>query len=117
MKIKKFKYKVRTDELIDEINLKFPFKNLNSMKVSEINDIYEYFIEKMKIAFRAFYEKMKMPEDQVNEQMQKFNDAGKGTVWTLIESYGFAIIIDAIFAVIASGHCRQALRCASTLSD
>lgn len=58
------------------------------------------FIDKMKIAFQAFYVKMKMPADQINEQMKKFNDAGKSNWWILTQSYGFSIIIDAVFAVI-----------------
>jgi hypothetical protein len=58
------------------------------------------FIEKMKIAYLAFFEKYKMSEDQINQQMEKFNEAGKFTAWNLIQTYGFSIIIDAVFAVI-----------------
>ncbi|MEP6595104.1 MAG: DUF4199 domain-containing protein [Ginsengibacter sp.] len=58
------------------------------------------FIDKMKIAYLAFFEKSKMPEDQISQQMEKFNEAGKITIWSLIQTYGFSIIIDAVFAVI-----------------
>ncbi len=58
------------------------------------------FIDKMKTAYLAFFEKQKMPADDINKQMERFNEAGKITAWTMIQSYGFALIIDAVFAVI-----------------
>lgn len=58
------------------------------------------FIDKMKVAYLAYFEKAKMPEEDINKQMERFNDAGKITAWAMIQSYGFALIIDAVFAVI-----------------
>lgn len=58
------------------------------------------FIDKMKAASLAFFEKAKMPEEDINKQMERFKEAGKITAWTIIQSYGFALIIDAVFAVI-----------------
>lgn len=58
------------------------------------------FIDKMKVAYLDFFEKAKMPEDQINSQMERFNEAGKITVWNLVQAYGFSIVIDAVFALI-----------------
>lgn len=58
------------------------------------------FIDKMKVVTRDFMVRSNVPDDNINEAMAKFNDAGKITLWTVIQSYGFAIIIDAVFGVI-----------------
>lgn len=58
------------------------------------------FIDKMKVAYLAYFEKAKMPEEEINKQMERFNEAGKITAWNIIQTYGFALIIDAVFAVI-----------------
>ncbi len=58
------------------------------------------FMDKMKVAYLAYFEKAKMPEEEVNKQMERFNEAGKITAWAMIQTYGFALIIDAVFAVI-----------------
>jgi len=58
------------------------------------------FLDKMKVAYLAFFQNAKMSPDQITQQMDKFNEAGKITFWSIIQSYGFSIIIDAVFAVI-----------------
>ena len=65
-----------------------------------IKVIDPFFIEKMKAASLAFLQRAKMPEEQINEQMKGFNEAGKITIWNQIQAYGFSIIIDAVFALI-----------------
>jgi hypothetical protein len=58
------------------------------------------FIDKMKSGFIAYLKKSKVPEEQINEQMKSLSEAGKITFWMSVQSYGFALIIDAVFAVI-----------------
>jgi hypothetical protein len=65
------------------------------------------FIEKMKAASLAYFEKLKMPEEQINQQMDKFSEAGKITIWNLIQTYGFSIVIDTVFAVVFAAILRK----------
>lgn len=58
------------------------------------------FIEKLKVAYQAFFVKNKMSPEKVDEQMQKFEEAGSINFWSVVQSYGFSIIIDAVFAVV-----------------
>lgn len=58
------------------------------------------FFLKLKSSWFDFFKKNNIPDDQINNNLQKFDDAGKITAWGLIQSYGFSIIIDAVFAVI-----------------
>jgi hypothetical protein len=58
------------------------------------------FFIKLKSSWQQFFVKNNIPQDQINANLQKFDDAGKITAWALIQSYGFSIIIDAVFAVI-----------------
>lgn len=58
------------------------------------------FFIKMKTAWRQFFVSNNIPEDQINNTLKKFDEAQTITVWGLIQSYGFSIIIDAVFAVI-----------------
>ena len=60
------------------------------------------FIDKLKASWEAFFIEKNVPEDKINDTLRKFDEAGKITVWNLIKSYGFALIIDAFFAVIIS---------------
>ena len=59
----------------------------------------DFFI-KMKTSWQQFLIKNNIPEEQINNTLQKFDETQKITVWGLIQSYGFSIIIDAVFAVI-----------------
>src|SRR5450432_2269277 len=58
------------------------------------------FIEKLKLSYLAFLKQQKLPQEKIDEQMQQFDGAGQITTWGTIQSYGFSIIIDAVFAVI-----------------
>lgn len=58
------------------------------------------FFEKSKAAWQIFFIKNNVPQEKINESLQKFDDAGHITFWGLVQSYGFAIIIDSVFAVI-----------------
>ena len=58
------------------------------------------FFEKLKAAWEVYFVKNNVPEDKVKESLDKFNESRDIKVWGLIQSYGFAIIIDAVFAVI-----------------
>jgi Protein of unknown function (DUF4199) len=58
------------------------------------------FIDKLKSSWEAWFIANKVPQDKINDTMEKFKDAGKITIISLIQSYGFSIIIDAIFGVI-----------------
>ena len=58
------------------------------------------FLEKLKGVTQEFMVKSKVPDETINETLSKFDTAGKMTVWSVIQSYGFSIIIDAIFGVI-----------------
>jgi Protein of unknown function (DUF4199) len=60
------------------------------------------FLEKMKAAWEAYFIEKKVPEDKISDSLKKFDDAGKISAWSLIQSYGFALIIDSLFAVIIS---------------
>ena len=59
----------------------------------------QFFI-KLKTAWTDYYIKNGFPQDKINDTLQKFNDAGQINIWGLVQSYGFSIIIDAVFAVI-----------------
>ena len=65
------------------------------------------FFEKLKTAWTAFFNKNKVPQDKINDTMQKFNDAGKITFGSLVQSYGFSILIDAVFGVIICAILRK----------
>jgi hypothetical protein len=65
------------------------------------------FIQKLKVASLTFFEKMKMPEDQINYQIKNFNEAGKITFWNQVQTYGFSIIIDAVFAMIFAAFLKK----------
>jgi hypothetical protein len=65
------------------------------------------FIAKMKLGLMNYLRKLKVPEEKISEQMEKFNDAGKITFWISVQSYGFALIIDAVFAVIFAAILRK----------
>ena len=58
------------------------------------------FMEKLKSAWIAYFNKNNVPQDKINDTIQKFNDAGKVTLGSLIQSFGFSILIDLIFGVI-----------------
>ena len=58
------------------------------------------FFVKSKAAWQDFFIKNNVPQEKINESLKKFDDAGQITFWGLIQSYGFAIIIDSVFAVI-----------------
>jgi hypothetical protein len=58
------------------------------------------FIDKLKSAWTVYFNANKVPQDKINSTLERFNDAGKITFTSLIQSYGFSIIIDAIFGVI-----------------
>jgi hypothetical protein len=59
----------------------------------------DFFI-KLKTSWQQFFAKNNLPQDQIDSSLERFNEAGKITAWGLIQSYGFSIIIDAVFAVI-----------------
>lgn len=65
------------------------------------------FFEKLKTGWQAFFIKNNMPEDKIHDSLEKFNEAHIITVWGLIQSYGFAIIIDAVFAVIFAAFLKK----------
>ena len=58
------------------------------------------FIEKMRVSTHDFMVSTNVPEETINDAMSKFNDAGKVTIWSMVQSFGFSIIIDAVFGVI-----------------
>ena len=58
------------------------------------------FIDKLKATWLSYFISHNIPQDKIDEAMKNFNDAGKITFGTLFRSYGFSIIIDAIFAII-----------------
>ena len=58
------------------------------------------FFEKLKASWQAYFIKNNVPEDKIHDTLEKFNDARNITAWKLIQSYGFSIIIDSVFAVI-----------------
>jgi hypothetical protein len=58
------------------------------------------FFEKLKTSWEQFFIKNNVPRDKMDESLDKFKEARNITAWGLIKSYGFAIIIDAVFAVI-----------------
>lgn len=59
-----------------------------------------HFFEKLKASWQLFFIKNNVPEDKMHDSLDKFNEAHNITAWGLIQSYGFSIIIDAVFAVI-----------------
>lgn len=65
------------------------------------------FFEKLKTAWIAFFNRSSVPQDKINDTMQKFNDAGKITFGSLVQSYGFSILIDAVFGVIICAILRK----------
>jgi hypothetical protein len=58
------------------------------------------FFDKLKFSWNEYFIKNNVPEDKIHDTMDKFNEARTITIGKLIQSYGFAIIIDAVFAVI-----------------
>ncbi len=58
------------------------------------------FFDKLKAAWEVYFVKNNVPDDKVKESLDKFNETRDINIWGLIQSYGFAIIIDAVFAVI-----------------
>ena len=58
------------------------------------------YMNRLKISMKAFLQKSNLSSDEINNRMKPFDGAGTITVWSLIQSYGFAIIVDAVFAVI-----------------
>src|SRR5690348_11122629 len=65
------------------------------------------FIDKLKRTWLAYFTSHNVPQDKINDAMKKFDDAGVITLGTLVRSYGFSIIIDAIFALIIAGILRK----------
>ena len=58
------------------------------------------FLQKLKISTHDYLVKINVPEEDITNTLSKFNEAGKITVWSLIQTYGFSIIIDAVPGVI-----------------
>lgn len=58
------------------------------------------FFNKLKIATQAFLEKGNLTKDEIAKQMNSFDSGGIITFWSVIQMYGFAIIIDSVFAII-----------------
>lgn len=58
------------------------------------------FFQKSKAAWQTFFVKNNVPQEKIDESLKKFDEAGHITFWGLVQSYGFAIIIDSVFAVI-----------------
>lgn len=60
------------------------------------------FFERLRTSWQAYFIKNNVPEDKIQESLDKFNEARNITMGGLIKSLGFSIIIDAVFAVIFS---------------
>lgn len=58
------------------------------------------FFDKLKTSWQAYFVRNNVPDDKIHDSLDKFNEARNITAWKLIQSYGFAIIIDSVFAVI-----------------
>ncbi|MDQ6843163.1 MAG: DUF4199 domain-containing protein [Bacteroidota bacterium] len=58
------------------------------------------FFDKLKSSWIVYFNSHNVPQDKINDTIQKFNDAGKITIVSLIQSFGFSLIIDSIFGVI-----------------
>lgn len=58
------------------------------------------FFNHLKESTRAFLEKANLPKEDIANRMKAFEGSGNVTFWSIVQSYGFAIIIDAIFAVV-----------------
>lgn len=58
------------------------------------------FFVTLKNSWQNYFIKNQVPQEKIDQLLQRFNDSGKITVWSLVQSYGFSIIIDAIFACI-----------------
>lgn len=65
------------------------------------------FFEKLKTAWIAYFNKNNVPQDKINDTIERFNDAGKITFGSLFQSYGFSILIDAVFGVIICAILRK----------
>ncbi|MDE3213597.1 MAG: DUF4199 domain-containing protein, partial [Bacteroidota bacterium] len=58
------------------------------------------FFDRVKTAWLAYFQSKKVPQQVIDQNMARFNDAGKITTGSLIQSLGFSIIIDAVFGVV-----------------
>lgn len=58
------------------------------------------FFAHLKESTLDFLQKANLSKEEIKNRMASFEGAGNMTVWSVIQSYGFAIIIDAVFAVI-----------------
>lgn len=58
------------------------------------------FLEKLKTSWSEYFIKNKVPQDKIDETLKQFDEAKNITFWRVIQSYGFSIIIDIIFALI-----------------
>ena len=68
--------------------------------IAYIKFIDPTFMDKLKAATQDYLISKNVPQENIDATISKFNDSGKLTIWAAIQSYGFAIIIDAIFGVI-----------------
>lgn len=60
------------------------------------------FIEKLKSSWHSYYISHNIPQDKTDNTIDNFKEARKITIGTLVQSFGFGVIIDAIFGVIIS---------------
>jgi hypothetical protein len=75
------------------------------------------FIDKLKSAWTAYFNANKVPQDKINSTLERFKEAGNITFGSLIQSYGFSIIIDAIFGVIIAAILKKKKPVFETQSD
>lgn len=76
------------------------------------NTLYVLYIDtnffiKLKASWQQFFISNNIPQDQINSNLEKFNEAGQITFWGVVQSYGFSIIIDAVFAVIFAAFLKR----------
>ena len=65
------------------------------------------FFTRLKSAWLTYYQENKVPQQEIDQNMARFNDAGKITAGSLIQSLGFSIIIDSVFGVIIAAIIRK----------
>lgn len=58
------------------------------------------FFTRMKMSWNAYFVKHNVPQENIQDAMKRFDEGGKVTFLNSIQSYGFSIVIDAIFAII-----------------
>ena len=69
------------------------------------NLVYDKYIDpeffmRLKTSTLTYLQKNHFSKEDIDIKMKNFEGAGKATFWTVVQSYGFSIIIDAVFAVI-----------------